>query len=165
MTYQGLAAEQLGSRAGRLRWAAEGGGPQLVSTSARESRAPDDAPRASLSERVSAVVALVSLAAALLLLALNMALRIGAFTLALAGLLACVTACWYMVARRGLIRILAMLAAVIALGAIVAGLVLAVISVWIVVAVAGLGLISVISARGDPLHRSGRSRAGRAAGG
>ena len=118
-----------------------------MSTSARESRAPDDAPRASLSERVSAVVALASLEAALLPLALNMALRIGAFTLALAGLLACVTACWYMVARRGLIRILAMLAAVIALGAIVAGLVLAVISVWIVVAVAGLGLISVISAR------------------
>jgi diacylglycerol kinase family enzyme len=76
-----------------------------------------------------------------------MALRIGAFTLALAGLLACVTACWYVVARRGLIRIGAMLAAVIAFGAIVAGLVLAVISVWIVVAVAGLSLISVISAR------------------
>jgi diacylglycerol kinase family enzyme len=96
---------------------------------------------------VSAVAALVSLAAALLLLALNMALRIGAFTLALAGLLACITACWYVVARRGLIRILAMVAAVIALGAILAGLVLAVISAWIVVAVAGLGLISVISAR------------------
>lgn len=96
---------------------------------------------------MSAVAALVSLAAALLLLALNMALRIGAFTLAVAGLLACITACWYIVARRGLIRILAMLAAVIALGAIVAGLVLAVISAWIVVAVAGLGLISVISAR------------------
>jgi diacylglycerol kinase family enzyme len=114
---------------------------------ARESRAPDAAPRASASERVSAVVALVSLPAALLLLALNMALRIGAFTLALAGLIACVTACWYVVARRGLIRILAMLAAVIALGAIVAGLVLAVISAWIVVAVAGLGLISVLSAQ------------------
>ncbi len=123
------------------------GGPQLASASAQESRAPDGAPRASVSERVSAVVALVSLPAALLLLAQNMALRIGAFTLALAGLLACVTACWYMVARRGLIRILATLAAVVALGAIVAGLVLAVISVWIVVAVAGLGMISVISAR------------------
>jgi len=119
----------------------------LASASAQESRAPDNAPRASVSERVSAVVALVSLPAALLLLALNMALRIGAFTLALAGLLACVTAGWYMVARRGLIRILATLAAVIALGAIVAGLVLAVISVWIVVAVAGLGMISVLSAR------------------
>jgi diacylglycerol kinase family enzyme len=131
-------------RAGYHSWQ---GGQQLARVSAQESRAADAAPRASVSERVTAVVALVSLAAALLLLALNMALRIGAFTLALAGLLACVTACWYMVARRGLIRILAMLAAVIALGAIVAGLVLAVISVWIVVAVAGLGLISVISAR------------------
>jgi diacylglycerol kinase family enzyme len=121
---------------------------------------------------VSAVVALVSLPAALLLLALNMALRIGAFTLALAGLLACVTACWYMVARRGLIRILAMLTAVLALGAIVAGLVLAVISVWIVVAVAGLGLISVTSARYAlrrtpktirSANRGTRQRAGRSA--
>ncbi len=131
-------------RAGYHTWQ---GGQQLARASAQESRAADAAPRASVSERVTAVVALVSLAAALLLLALNMALRIGAFTLALAGLLGCVTACWYLVARRGLIRVLAMLVAVIALGAIVAGLVLAVISVWIVVAVAGLGLISVISAR------------------
>lgn len=142
--------------------------------SVQENRTPDGA-RASASERVSAVVALVSLAAALLLLALNMALRIGAFALALAGLLACVTACWYIVARRGLIRIGAMLAAVIAFGAIVAGLVLAVISVWIVVAVAGLSLISVISARHAlrrtpkairsagraRRHRAGRPRAGR----
>ena len=121
--------------------------------SAQQGRAPDGAPRASVSERVSAVVALMSLAGALSLLALNLTLRVEAFTLAVAGLLACVTACWYVVARRGLIRILAVLAAVIALGAIAAGLVLAVISVWIVVAVAGLGLISVISAR----HALGRT--------
>ena len=121
--------------------------------SAQQGRAAGGAPRASVSERMSAVVALMSLAGALLLLALNLALRVEAFTLAVAGLLACVTACWYVVARRGLIRILAVLAAVIALGAIAAGLVLAVISVWIVVAVAGLGLISVISAR----HALGRT--------
>lgn len=111
------------------------------------SRATQAAPRASVSERVSAVLALVSLAAALLLLAFDMAVRIGAFTLALAGLLAGVTACWYVVARRGLIRVLAMLAAVIALGATVAGLVLTVVSVWVVIAIVGLALISVFSAR------------------
>jgi diacylglycerol kinase family enzyme len=119
-----------------------------VTSSVRHaSRATDGAPRASVSERVSAVVALVSLAAALLLLAFSMAVRIGAFTLALAGMLACVTACWYVVARRGLIRVLAVVAAVIALGATVAGLVLTVISVWVVVAIVGLALISVLSAR------------------
>ncbi len=111
------------------------------------SRATQAAPRASVPERVSAVLALVSLAAALLLLALNMAVRISAFTLALAGLLACVTACWYVVARRGLIRVLAMLAAVIALGATVIGLILTVVSVWVVIAIIGLALISVFSAR------------------
>src|SRR5215468_11091211 len=103
--------------------------------------------RASMPERVSAIIAIVSLAAALALLALNMAVRIGAFTLALAGLLACVTACWYVVARRGLIRVLAAVGAVLAFGAVVAGLVLTVISVWVVIAVAGLGMISVLTAR------------------
>jgi diacylglycerol kinase family enzyme len=93
------------------------------------------------------VLALVSLAAALLLLALNMLMRIGALTLALVGLLSCVTACWYLVARRGLIRVLAVLAAVIALGVTVAGLVLTVVSVWVVIAIIGLAMISVVSAR------------------
>jgi diacylglycerol kinase family enzyme len=122
------------------------------------------APRASAAERLSAIVALFSLGAALLLLAMNMALRIGAFALALAGLLACVTACWYVVARRGLIRVLSMLAAVIALGATVAGLVLTVVSVWVVIAIAGLALVSVFSAR-HALRRTPkaiRSRSARA---
>jgi len=119
----------------------------LTSSVRQASRATRVAPRASVSERLSAVVALVSLAAAMLLLALNMALRLGAFTLALAGLLACVAACWYVVARRGVIRVLAVLAAVIALAATVAGLVLTVVSLWIVIAIVGLALISVLSAR------------------
>jgi diacylglycerol kinase family enzyme len=123
------------------------GVPQLTGPVRQASQATEAAPRASVSERVSAVLALVSLAAGLLLLALNMAVRIGAFTLALIGLLACVTACWYVVARRGLIRILAMLAAAIALGVTAVGLVLTVVSVWVVIAIIGLALISVFSAR------------------
>ncbi len=103
--------------------------------------------RPAASERASAVLALASLAAALLALALNLVLRIGAFTLALVGLLGCVTACWYVVSRRGLVRVLGAIAAVMALAALVAGLVLAVINVWIVVAVVGLAVISVFSAR------------------
>ena len=99
------------------------------------------------SERASAALALASLAAALLALALNLVLRVGAFALALAGLLFCVTACWYVVSRRGVMRVLSVVAALIGLAALVTGLVLAVISVWVVVAVAGLALISVLSAR------------------
>jgi len=99
------------------------------------------------SERASAALALVSVAAALLALALNLVLRVGAFALALAGLLFCVTACWYVVSRRGVVRALSVIAALIGLAALVTGLVLAVISVWVVVAVAGLALISVLSAR------------------
>jgi diacylglycerol kinase family enzyme len=103
--------------------------------------------RASLTERAGAVVAILSLAAGLLLLALNVALRIEAVVLTLTGLLACVTASWYVVARRGVIRMLAVAAAVLAFGAVLAGLVLTVIKWWIVLAVAGLAVISVLSAR------------------
>jgi diacylglycerol kinase family enzyme len=99
------------------------------------------------SERASAALALLSLAAALLALGVNLALRIGAVLLALAGLSGCVTASWYAVSRRGLVRMLGVAGAIIGLAALITGLVLTVISVWIVVAVAALALISVLSAR------------------
>jgi len=99
------------------------------------------------SERASAALALLSLAAALLALGFNLALRIGAVLLALVGLLGCVTACWYAVSRRGLVRLLGIAGALIGLAVLITGLVLTVISVWIVVAVAALALISVLSAR------------------
>ena len=104
-----------------------------------------NAPEAS--ERASAALALLSLAAALLALGFNLALRIGAVLLALAGLFGCVTASWYAVSRRGLVRLLGAVGAQIGLAALITGLVLTVISVWIVVAVAALALISVLSAR------------------
>ena len=99
------------------------------------------------SERACAALALAALAAALLALALNIVLRAGAFTLALVGLLGSVTACWYVVSRQGLVRVLGVVAALIGLAALITGLVLAVISVWIVLAVAALAVISVLSAR------------------
>jgi diacylglycerol kinase family enzyme len=111
------------------------------------SRTPAEGQRPSFPERVGAIVSIVCLAVALLVLALNAVLRIGAVVLALAGLLACVTACWYVVARRGAVRWLAAVAAVLAFGVCIAGLVLTVISIWIVLAVAALGAISVLSAR------------------
>src|SRR5215469_13156698 len=87
------------------------------------------------------------MAAALLALGFNLALRIGAVFLALIGLAGCVTASWYAVSRRGLVRLLGAVGALTGLAALITGLVLTVISVWIVVAVAALALISVLSAR------------------
>jgi diacylglycerol kinase family enzyme len=130
--------------------------------------------RPSLSERLSAAVALAALTGALLLIGLQVVLRIGAVTLALAGLLGLVTACWYLVSRRGVIRAIALLIAVVALAALVAGLVLAVVRWWMPVAIAGLALLSVASAQ-HALRRTpralrsgrrqdrGRTRAGRRA--
>jgi diacylglycerol kinase family enzyme len=119
----------------------------VTSSTKLASRTPAESRRPSLPERAGAVVSIVCLAAALLVLAVNAVLKIGAVVLALAGLLACITACWYVVARRGLVRVVAALAALIALGAFIAGVVLTVISGWIVLAVVVLSLISVLSAR------------------
>jgi diacylglycerol kinase family enzyme len=119
----------------------------VASSTRRANRPLAASERATVAERAGAILAILSLAAGLLLIALNVVLRIGAVALALAGLLACVSASWYVVSRRGMLRVLAAIAALLALGALVAGLVLTVISGWIVLAVAGLGVISVLSAR------------------
>ena len=119
----------------------------MASSARQASAAAAGRMRPSLLERAGAIVSILCLALALLVLALNAVLRIGAVILALGGLLACITACWYVVARRGAVRLLAGLAALIALGAFIAGLVLTVINGWIVLAVAALGVISVLSAR------------------
>lgn len=103
--------------------------------------------RPSASERASAVIAIGSLAAALIALALNMVLRIGAVMLALAGMLGCITAGWYVVSRHGPVRVLGLITALIALAALVAGLVLAVISLRMLAAIVALAAISVLSAR------------------
>jgi diacylglycerol kinase family enzyme len=93
------------------------------------------------------VLSFAFLVVALALLGLNLALRIGAFALALAGLLAGVTACWYAVSRRGLIRVLALIGAAVGLGAFLAGLVLAIIKLWIAVAVVAAAVLSVLCAQ------------------
>ena len=100
-----------------------------------------------LAERLSAAIAIGSVAVAMVLVALHVVLRFGAVLLALAGLLSCVTACWYAVSRRGLVRLVALGAALVALAAVAAGLVLAVISIWMLAAIIGLSALSVLSAR------------------
>ncbi|HEX9066733.1 MAG TPA: diacylglycerol kinase family protein [Streptosporangiaceae bacterium] len=105
------------------------------------------AARPSAGERISALLSLALLAGGLILLGLSLVLRTGAVILALAGLLVCVTACWYVVSRRGLIRVLALAGAVIGLGAFLAGLVLTIIKAWVAVVVVVAAVLSVLFAR------------------
>lgn len=104
-------------------------------------------PRPTLSERLSAVIAILSVTAAVVLVALNVLARLGAIILALIGLIGCVTACWYAVSRRGVVRLVAMVIAVVALAVLVTGLVLAVIKLWLVALVVLLAFVSVLCAR------------------
>ncbi len=103
--------------------------------------------RPSISERLSAALALTALAAAGALLVFQIVVRLGAVLLALAGLLGCVTASWYLVSRRGAARAGATVVALVALAVLVAGLVSAVVAWWLPVAVIGLAVISAGTAR------------------
>jgi diacylglycerol kinase family enzyme len=117
-----------------------GGTAHAGDTSARRAKP-------SASERMSAAASFAFLVVALALLGLNLALRIGAFVLALAGLLVGVTACWYAVSRRGLMRVLALIGTVVGLGAFLTGLVLTIIKLWIAVAVVAAAVLSVLCAQ------------------
>jgi diacylglycerol kinase family enzyme len=103
--------------------------------------------RPTWAERVCAVIAMLCVAAAAAVVALHVVVRFGAVVLALAGLLGCVTASWYAVSRRGVVRVAAVATAVLALGALLAGLVLAVITWWLLAIVVVLAVSSVLSAR------------------
>jgi diacylglycerol kinase family enzyme len=118
--------------------------------------AATSADRPSASERLAAVVSLASLVAAAVLLLVGIAVNLGAVILALAGMLVCVTACWYVVARRGVIRIAAVVVAVVALAAIVAGLFLANIAIWRVTVIAIVMVLAVVTGR-HALRRTPRA--------
>ena len=110
-----------------------------------EGETPADRPSAS--ERLAAVAALASLLAAAVLLLVGIAVNLGAVILALAGVLILVTAGWYLVARRGLIRAVALIVALAALAVVVAGFFLARISIWRVSVVAVLVVVSLVTGR------------------
>jgi diacylglycerol kinase family enzyme len=107
------------------------------------------APRSlpSVGERLAALVSLASLVAAALLTLAGIAAHLAAVILALVGVLVGVTACWYLVSRRGLVRIAALTVAVAAVAALVIGLFLAGLSVWRAVALAVLAVLSVAAGR------------------
>lgn len=103
--------------------------------------------RPTVSERFSAVVAVAALAGAAVIVLLHIVAHFGAVLLALAGLIACVTAGWYLVSRRGLARFVAGITVVIALVALVAGVVVAFFGAGQFALIVVLGLVSVVAAR------------------
>jgi diacylglycerol kinase family enzyme len=103
--------------------------------------------RPTAGERVSAVAALLALAAAASLALLGIALHLAAILIVTLGLLICVTGCWYAVSRRGLIRMISLLVIVAALGGTIAGLFFAGINWPLLLLIAVLAGASVVAAR------------------
>ncbi|HEV3352447.1 MAG TPA: diacylglycerol kinase family protein [Acidimicrobiales bacterium] len=108
---------------------------------------PADAPPASGRERISALVALTSLAAAVVLAVPSAVDNLQGLLLTLGGLLVVVVAGWYVVSRRGATRSLALLVSVAGVALFVAGFVVADLSALRIVAVVVLAGISVATAR------------------
>jgi diacylglycerol kinase family enzyme len=103
--------------------------------------------RPTAGERVSAVAALLALAAAAGLALLGIALHLAAILVVTLGLLICVTGCWYAVSRRGLIRLISLLVVLAALGGTIAGLFFAGINWPLLLLIAVLAGVSVVAAR------------------
>jgi diacylglycerol kinase family enzyme len=97
--------------------------------------------------RVAAAVSLLALVAAAGLLLVGVAVHLGAVLLALAGLLICVIAGWYVVSRRGFVRAVGIAVMVVALGGLITGLVFAHLNLVALVLVIVASALSVLSAR------------------
>jgi hypothetical protein len=103
--------------------------------------------RPTLGERLAALVALLALAAAVVLLVVGVVLHIAGALLTIIGALVCVTAGWYAVSRRGVIRAASLLVVVAAVAAVGAGLFLENLSLLHVVLLVVAGAVSVVSGR------------------
>jgi diacylglycerol kinase family enzyme len=105
------------------------------------------ADRPTVGERLAALVALLALAAAVVLLVAGVVLHIAGALLTIIGALVCVTAGWYAVSRRGVVRAASLLVMVAAVAAVGAGLFLENLSLVHVVLLVVAGAVSVVSAR------------------
>jgi diacylglycerol kinase family enzyme len=90
---------------------------------------------------------LLALVASAGLALVGVAVHLVAILVVTAGLLICVTGCWYAVSRRGLVRMISLLVVVAALGGIVAGLFFAGINWLLLLLIAALAGVSVLAAR------------------
>jgi diacylglycerol kinase family enzyme len=131
----------------------------------------DTTHRPALGERAAALAALLALAAAVLLLLVGVVLHFAAVLLTLIGVLVLVTAGWYAVSRRGVVRAVSLVTMLAAVGVLGAGLVLENIGLFHVVLLVVAAALSVVSARyalrktrrqlharAEHLTRTGRAR-------
>ncbi len=103
--------------------------------------------RPSAGRRVAAAVSLFALAAATGLLLIGVVVHLAAVLVAIAGLLICVTAGWYVVSRRGFVRAAGLAVMVASLGALAAGLAFANLNLVALILVVVAFAVSVVSAR------------------
>jgi diacylglycerol kinase family enzyme len=103
--------------------------------------------RPSAGQRAAAAVSLLAVVAAAGLLLIGVVVHLGAVLLAIAGLLVCVTAGWYVVSRRGFVRAAGLAVMIAALGALATGLAFANLNLVALVLVIAASAVSVMSAR------------------
>ncbi len=106
-----------------------------------------EAVRAGPGERLSALVALLGVVAAVVIVGVAAAANWRGLVITLPGLLLLVPSGWYVVSRRGVVRLVAMLVALAGVGLVIAGFVVAGLSVPTWVAVAVLAALSMAAAR------------------
>jgi diacylglycerol kinase family enzyme len=99
------------------------------------------------SQRVAAAVSLLAIGVAAGLLLIGVVVHIAAVLVALACLLICVTAGWYAVSRRGVIRVASLVVMVLAVAGLAASLVFADLNLLALFAVIAAAVVSVVAAR------------------
>lgn len=114
-------------------------------------------------QRLAALAALLCIAAATVLLLVEVVRNFLPLLLAALALILCVFAGWYVVSRRGAARLAAAVIMAAALGAAITSLIFADIRIWPVALAAALAAVSVVAAR-YALH-SGQGSAGQGSGG
>ena len=118
---------------------------------------PDSQPRRpSALERAAAAAALLALAGALVLLLVGIVRHFVSVILAILALLVFVSAGWYAVSRRGLVRAVALAAIVVALAGFIVTIVFADISGLRLAVIIVLAVVSVLAAR-QALRRTTRA--------
>jgi diacylglycerol kinase family enzyme len=100
-----------------------------------------------IGRRVAAMAALTALLVAVVFLLVGIVVHVAAVILALVTLLICATSGWYVVSRRGFVRVVAVIVVLTAAAAFGVGLSFSDISVWRVVLIVALGAVSVLAAR------------------
>ena len=85
--------------------------------------------RPAIAERAAALLSLLALIAGLGWLVVGVVVHLATALLTIVGLLVWVTAGWYVVSRRGMVRAAGLIAMTVALGVLIAGLVLANLSI------------------------------------